>query len=213
MEMKRVTLAISSIVISQVLPLLGKPELIFQKENIIIMIANAAIWLTQPPVSSSETIENKGRDKFSVLLILSFSLGSIIVSVIDWAYLHQNLTSGYLFIIGLILIIFGIILRSWSIQILGKFFTPTIQIKEDHALIIKGPYSIVRHPSYLGAWLTIAGATIFFGSYIGFIVEVGGMGFSYYVRTDLEEKALIEVFGQQYKDYQRRVKKIIPFIW
>jgi protein-S-isoprenylcysteine O-methyltransferase Ste14 len=211
--MRRIILAVSSILISQILPLLGKPELIIHKRNIVIMIANAAIWLTQPPVSGAETMENKSKDKFSVLLILFFSLGSIIVAVVDWAYLHQNITLNYLLVTGLILIIFGIILRSWSIQILGKFFTPTIQIKEDHALIIKGPYSIVRHPSYLGAWATIVGASVFFGSYIGFIVAVAGMGISYYIRIDLEEKALVEVFGQQYENYQKSVKKIIPFIW
>lgn len=211
--MKRIILAITSILISQIIPLLGNLHLILHKQNVVIMIANAAIWLTQPPVSGSETVQNKSRDKFSVLLILSFSLGSIIIAVIDWAYLKLTLTSGYLLIIGLILIIFGIVLRFWSIQVLGKFFTATVQIKEDHALIIKGPYSIVRHPSYLGAWLTITGATIYFGSYIAFIVALIGMGVSYYIRIELEEKALAEVFGQQYKNYQLRVKKIIPFIW
>ena len=213
MEMKRIVLAVSSIIISQVLPLLGQPELIIHNKNIVIMLANAAIWLTQPPVSGTETVQHKSRDKFSVLLILFFSIGSIIVSVIDWAYLHQTVSSDYLLIIGLILILFGIILRSWSIRILGKFFTPTIQIKEDHTLIIRGPYSIVRHPSYLGAWATITGAAMFFGSYIGVIVALAGMGTSYYIRIDLEEKALIEVFGQQYRNYQQKVKKIIPFVW
>jgi protein-S-isoprenylcysteine O-methyltransferase Ste14 len=213
MEMKRITLAFSSILISQILPLLGRQELIFHHTNIVIMIANAAIWLTQPPVSSAETMQNKNRDKFSVLLILFFSIGSIIVSVVDWAYLHQTFKSNYLLISGLILIIFGILLRFWSIRILGKFFTATIQIKEDHALIIKGPYSIVRHPSYLGAWLTITGATIYFGSIIGLIVAIVGMGISYYIRINLEEKALIEVFGEHYKNYQQKVKRIIPFIW
>ncbi len=211
--MKRIILAVTSILISQILPLLGNPQLILHKQNVVIMIANAAIWLTQPPVSGSETVQNKSRDKFSVLLILCFSLGSIIIAVIDWAYLKLTLTSGYLSIIGLILIIFGILLRFWSIQVLGKFFTATVQIKEDHVLIIKGPYSIVRHPSYLGAWLTITGATVYFGSYIAFIVAVMGMGISYYIRINLEEKALIEMFGEQYKNYQRRVKGIIPFIW
>ncbi len=211
--MKRIILAVSSILISQILPLLGNPQLILHKQNVVIMIANAAIWLTQPPVSGSETVQNKSRDKFSVLLILCFSLGSIIIAVIDWAYLKLTLTSGYLSIIGLILIIFGILLRFWSIQVLGKFFTATVQIKEDHVLIIKGPYSIVRHPSYLGAWLTITGATVYFGSYIAFIVAVMGMGISYYIRINLEEKALIEMFGEQYKNYQQRVKGIIPFIW
>ncbi len=211
--MKRVILAFISILISQIFPLLGRPELIITNKNIIIMIANAAIWLTQPPVSGAETMQNKSRDKFSVLLILFFSIGSIIICIIDWAYLHTNLNSTYFLPIGLSFMIFGITLRAWAIQILGKFFTATIQIKDDHILVIKGPYSIVRHPSYLGAWATIVGAAIYFGSYIACFVALAGMGVSYYIRITLEEKALIEVFGNQYKNYQQRVKRIIPFVW
>ena len=211
--MKRIILALISISISQVLPLLGKPGFIFDTKNVVIMLANAAIWLTQPPVSGAETMQNKSKDKFSVLLILFFSLGSIIVSVVDWAYLKQTLAFGILPVLALILIIIGILLRFWAIQVLGKFFTATIQIKEDHALIKNGPYSIVRHPSYLGAWATIAGATIYFESYIGFIVAIIGMGLSYYIRINLEEKALIEIFGDRYINYQQRVKRLIPFIW
>lgn len=210
--MKRISLALISILISQILPLLGKPELIFANKNIIIMIANAAIWLTQPPVSSTEAKQNKNRDKFSVLLILFFSIGSIIIAVIDWAYFHTIENSAYA-LTGLIFIVLGVAFRAWAIQILGKFFTATIQIKDDHKLIVVGPYSIVRHPSYLGAWMTIAGTAIFLNSYIAFAFAFIGMGVSYYIRIKLEEKALVEVFGQQYLDYQKRVKRIMPFIW
>ncbi|MEO8711989.1 MAG: isoprenylcysteine carboxylmethyltransferase family protein [Parafilimonas sp.] len=211
--MKRITLALSSIFISQILPLLGKPELIISDKNIIIMVANAAIWLTQPPISSAETKQNKNRDKFSVLLILFFSIGSIVISVIDWGYFHHNITWGYTVFIGLFFITVGIAFRAWAIQTLGKFFTATVQIKDDHKLIIKGPYSIVRHPSYLGAWLTIVGTTIFFNSYIALGFAIIGMGVSYYIRIKLEEKALIEIFGLQYLNYQKKAKRIIPFIW
>ena len=210
--MKRISLALISIFISQILPLLGKPELILANKNVVIMIANAAIWLTQPPISGAETKQNKSRDKFSVLLILFFSIGSIIVAVINWAYFHI-IESSFFTLTGLLLIVLGIAFRVWAIQMLGKFFTATIQIKDDHKLIVAGPYSIVRHPSYLGAWATIAGTTIFFNSYIAFAFAFIGMGVSYYIRIKLEEKALVEVFGQQYLDYQKKVKRVIPFIW
>ena len=211
--MKRISLAVISICVSQILPLLGQPELIFSGRNIVIMIANAAIWLTQPPVSGSETKENKNRDKFSVLLILFFSIGSIILSVCEWAYFGHGPIPDYITYIGLLLLVTGIGFRVWAIQTLGKFFTATVQIKEDHALITKGPYSVVRHPSYLGAWATISGAAIFFNSYVGFLSALIGMGVSYYIRMKLEEKALTEIFGQQYLNYQKKVKRIIPYIW
>jgi protein-S-isoprenylcysteine O-methyltransferase Ste14 len=211
--MKRLFLAICSILISQVLPLCFKPELIIDKKNIVLMIVNAAVWLTQPPVSGSETVKNKGTDKFSVLLILFFSLGSIALSVCDWAYIGNTITSKYISLVGVCLMILGIIIRTWAIQVLGKYFTATVQIKDDHKLITKGPYTYVRHPSNAGAWITITGATVFFGSYIAFVVALLGMGFSYYIRIKLEEKILVQVFGQEYRNYQKRVRKIIPFIW
>lgn len=211
--MKRFILALSSIIISQIIPLLGKPELILANKNIIIMFANAAVWLTQPPVSGSETKQNKNRDKFSVLLILFFSLGSIIIAVVDWAYFSNNVQSNITIIAGVILILSGIAFRVWSIQTLGRYFTATVQIQQDHKLITRGPYTVVRHPSYLGAWATIVGTTVFFNSYIAFITALIGMGSSYYIRMKLEEKALTEMFGEQYIQYQKKVKQIIPFIW
>lgn len=210
--MKRIILAIGSISVSQILPLLFHPELIIEKRNIIVMIAHAAIWLTQPAVSASETKRNKSRDKFSVLLILFFSIGSIAVSTIDWAYFHKSVSQVFL-IAGILFMTIGVIFRFWAINVLGELFTPTVQIKANHTLIVKGPYSIVRHPSYLGAWATITGATIFFNSPVGFVFSMIGMGVSYYFRIKVEEKALIEVFGQKYLNYQKNVKRIIPFLW
>ena len=75
--MKRLFLAICSILISQVLPLCFKPELIIDKKNIVLMIVNAAVWLTQPPVSGSETVKIKAPINFQYYLFF-FSLLAVL---------------------------------------------------------------------------------------------------------------------------------------
>jgi protein-S-isoprenylcysteine O-methyltransferase Ste14 len=210
---KKLILAISFITLSQLLPLSGKPDLILEYKNITIMLAIFATWVTQPPISKKETLENKNRDKFSVLLIIIMSILSVAVSIIDWAYFSNAQDNLLLSVIGLFIITTGIIFRIWAIHALGKHFTPTVQIKEDHRLITSGPYSVVRHPSYLGAMWAMVGTSVFLISIIGIIISFGCMFYAYYIRIATEERALSELFGKEYGEYQKKVKKLIPFIW
>jgi protein-S-isoprenylcysteine O-methyltransferase Ste14 len=211
---KKIQLAISSVLITQIIPLLGKPELILHYKNVIVMLANMSLWLFQPAVSAKETTENKSRDGYSVILILIMSVLSTIIPVVDWAYFSNPYESNLAATIaGFIILWFGVVLRNYSIRILGKHFTPTIQLQQDHDLITVGPYSIIRHPSYLGALLAIVGIAIFFNSLIGTVAACIAMMIAYVVRIDAEEKALKSLFGSKYQEYQQRTKKLIPFLW
>jgi protein-S-isoprenylcysteine O-methyltransferase Ste14 len=211
---KKIQLAISSVLITQIIPLLGKPELILHYKNVIVMLANMSLWLFQPAVSAKETTENKSRDGYSVILILIMSVLSTIIPVVDWAYFSNPYESNLAATIaGFIILWFGVVLRNYSIRILGKHFTPTIQLQQDHDLITAGPYSIIRHPSYLGALLAIVGIAIFFNSLIGTIAACIAMMIAYVVRIAAEEKALESLFGSKYQEYQQRTKKLIPFLW
>ncbi len=61
--MKKIKLAALSIIITQLIPLAGRPELIFHYKNLVVMSANASLWLFQPAFSAKETTENKSNDK------------------------------------------------------------------------------------------------------------------------------------------------------
>jgi protein-S-isoprenylcysteine O-methyltransferase Ste14 len=211
--MKRIILALLSITISQVLPLLGAPEYILHERNLVLLAANALIWFTQPPVSVEETKTNKSSDKNSVLIIIVCSMISVIAPIVDWAYFSEHIYNNVISMIGIAMIIFGIFFRFWSIQTLGKHFTATVQLKEDHKLITSGPYSIIRHPSYLGAMAAIVGSAVFLNSIIGIIVSFTAMMIAYIIRIKVEEEVLKNLFDERYADYQLRTKKLIPFIW
>ena len=212
--MKKIQLAATSVLITQVIPLLGNPELIIHPKNLVIMAVNVSLWLYQPAVSAKETAENKTRDNYSVLLIIAMSVLSTVIPIVDWAYFSNPQSSdNVVTIIGFIVMWFGVILRNYSIKLLGKHFTPTIQLQQDHQLITSGPYQLIRHPSYLGALLAIVGIAIFLNSITGTISTVIAMMIAYVVRISKEEAVLKSLFGATYTEYQKSTKKLIPFLW
>ncbi|WP_207493401.1 methyltransferase family protein [Aridibaculum aurantiacum] len=212
--MKKVTLAIVSNVLMIVLPLLAVPSLMLHYKILVLIVISVAMWLTMPAVTAEETSEKKDSDKFSVLLILIMSVISVMAPVIDWAYFMQDQSSfTWVTSLGIVMMLSGMLFRAWAVKTLGEFFTATVQIKNDHQLVTAGPYSIVRHPSYTGAFLSIVGSAVVLHSWIGFAIAFACMTIAYYVRIRIEETKLTAHFGQVYLQYQHTTKRIIPFIW
>jgi protein-S-isoprenylcysteine O-methyltransferase Ste14 len=212
--MKKIALSIISNVIMVFLPLLGHPSLVLHSKILIIIAGSVCIWLTQPAFSVEETNEEKQNDKFSVLLIITMSLVSCMVPIIDWAYFSDTGDDySWITVLGIVMIGSGIWFRAWAVRTLGQFFTPTVQIQKEHRLINSGPYQIIRHPSYFAAFLSITGAAVLLQSIIGISVSVIAMSIAYYVRIGIEERKLIQHFGNQYREYMLRTKRIIPFVF
>ena len=210
----KIQLALASVLITQIIPLLWHPELIFNNKNLVIVAANLSLWLFQPAVSAKETSENKTKDGYSVVIILMMSVLSTIVPIVDWAYLsNSQSTTSWSTIAGFIIMWTGVLLRNYSIKLLGKHFTATIQLQQDHRLITSGPYGVIRHPSYLGALLAIIGIAVFLNSFIGVVVAFVAMMIAYTIRIQAEEKVLKGLFGNVYTEYQQKTKKLIPYLW
>ncbi len=212
--MKKLQLALTSVIVSQIVPLLSKPELILNYKNLVLIAANVSLWLFQPAVSAKETKENKSNDRYSVVLIILMSMLSTIIPIVDWAYFSEPASSNIaITIAGFCILWAGVVLRNYSIKILGKHFTATIQLHKEHRLITYGPYSTVRHPSYLGALLALVGSAIFLNSLVGTLAAIIAMVIAYVVRIKAEERALESLFGDEYYNYKKRTKKLIPFVW
>jgi protein-S-isoprenylcysteine O-methyltransferase len=62
--------------------------------------------------------------------------------------------------VGVALLLLGLLLRWWSIIHLGRFFTVDVVIATDHRVVDSGPYRFIRHPSYSGVLLIIAGVAV-----------------------------------------------------
>ncbi|MGG5209339.1 methyltransferase family protein [Chryseobacterium sp. MIQD13] len=110
-------------------------------------------------------------------------------------------------------IIIGIIFRFIIIRSLGKYFTVDVTIKQDHKIKKEGFYKYMRHPSYAFSLLTSLGLGIYLNNWISLILAFLPPFLAFIYRIKIEEQALVEQFGEEYTEYRKKTKKLIPFIY
>jgi protein-S-isoprenylcysteine O-methyltransferase Ste14 len=137
---------------------------------------------------------------FSIILAFSFGYAGI-GELPDWA-----------FYLGIFLMLLGILVRQWAIAVLGRFFSLTVRVAEDHRVVEKGPYRLVRHPSYTGVLITFIGLALAVQSWGALLVLLGVFSLSFGYRMRVEEKALLSELGEDYANYMKRTKRIIPYL-
>ncbi|MCX6261951.1 MAG: isoprenylcysteine carboxylmethyltransferase family protein [Bacteroidia bacterium] len=157
---------------------------------------------------------SKSGDKGSIALIfISISVGYwlsfIIASTKAGRIYHWNT----FFAIGALLVIAGLIIRITSILTLKQHFTYTVTKVENHELIETGLYKYIRHPGYLGQLIIFLGIATSLSNWLSVLLMIIPVLLGYINRINVEEKFMIEQMGQQYIDYQKRTKRLIPHIY
>lgn len=177
-------------------------------------IAVGIVWLLTAFTSkSSIKIQSPMlRLPQSALVVAAYYLlfaRSASVGLLALRFVPASATTAYL---GLVLTLVGLLITVWARFFLGRNWSATPTIKQNHELIRSGPYAFVRHPIYSGLLLAMAGTAIFVGELRGPLAFVlGVIGFKWKSLT--EESFMHEQFGMQYDDYRRHVKALLPFIW
>jgi len=113
---------------------------------------------------------------------------------------------------GLVFVFVGIGFAIWARLSLGGNWSGTITVKENHTLVKKGPYVIVRHPIYSGLFVALLGMAIVFREVRG-LIGAGLLLVMFGIRLRMEERFMTEEFGSEYREYKGQVKGLIPFVW
>ena len=113
---------------------------------------------------------------------------------------------------GLGVFLIGVYIRVVTMRTLGKYFLTDLRTLQNHRLIKHGIYKHIRHPAYLGTVLFSIGIPLIFSSLYGFLLMLALFP-SYLYRIRIEESVLLEEFGDKYREYMKKTKKIIPFIY
>jgi protein-S-isoprenylcysteine O-methyltransferase Ste14 len=169
-------------------------------------------WLMAKDVKSSIRTEStlsrliRSLSMIIALLLLWFSKLPIFILNISF-FSHSYLS----FWIGFIVTAGGLLFSVWARKYLGKNWSQAVTIKNDHQLIKDGPYALVRHPIYTGLILGFVGTSIAVGEVRGLISDILVFVVLLY-KLRLEDKWLIEQFGESYKLYIQKVSALIPFI-
>jgi protein-S-isoprenylcysteine O-methyltransferase Ste14 len=104
--------------------------------------------------------------------------------------------------VGVLMIVCGVLLRFWAILYIGD--------KKNQTVVQDGPYSVCRHPLYLGSTIATFGFGLLTQSVI-LTLLIGGTTFAVlYLTARREERYLHAAFGPAYSAYAARVPRLIP---
>lgn len=106
----------------------------------------------------------------------------------------------------------GVVLWMHSITILGEGFSLDMDARED-GVVATGPYGVIRHPAYAGMIVVLSGYGLSTGDWVVALEFLAIPLAAFLYRIPAEERGLVERFGEEYVDYTRRTKRLIPFVY
>lgn len=177
-----------------------------------------AIWLASEiflnRIFRSGPVEKQKADRKSLLwiwvtIMATLPLGSFVAEhtaapITSYAYFSK---------FGIAMIVSGMLFRFYSIYTLGHYFTVDVTIRDDHRIVQHGVYKYLRHPSYLGSLISFVGNGIAMNNYIAFLITVLPVSAAFLYRMYVEEKVLINNFGEEYLQYKKHTWRLIPFVF
>jgi protein-S-isoprenylcysteine O-methyltransferase Ste14 len=170
------------------------------------------IWMWNKAKPQAATHPDPWSNLNRVLIIISMvMLGSHRLSIgwLGYELIPRSLAKA---LVGLAVTWAGALFAIWARQTLADNWSAQPTLKENHELIITGPYKIARHPIYTGIIIAVLGTAIMVGQVRGFIA-FGITFFALWHKSRFEEDLMRQQFGQQYEAYAQRVKGLIPWIF
>ncbi len=162
-------------------------------------------FLNAPPVARRSSFQPAWIIGLAVIVVVTV-LYVLLPSQL-WAFI--TFAPPWLRILGAACLIISTAFAIWAYLTLGTMWSFLDDIRVDHQLRTKGPYSITRHPMYTGTLGMLLGSTFMSG------LSNWAVYFLVWLIIDLfkipsEERLLKETFGEQYIQYQRQVPRLIP---
>jgi protein-S-isoprenylcysteine O-methyltransferase Ste14 len=114
---------------------------------------------------------------------------------------------------GVVVMWLGLATRIWAVATLGASFRTTVEVDPGQAVVSTGPYRWVRHPSYTGLLLIVAGFGLAQGNWLSLAVCLVLPLPALVRRIHVEEAELNRVLGEAYRSYQATTTRLIPGVW
>jgi len=95
---------------------------------------------------------------------------------------------------------------------LGRNWSVTLKVREQHVLVKSGVYRLVRHPMYLSFFLLGLAQMLLLPNWLAGASGFIGAGLLFAFRVLREERMMLESFGDEYRSYMAHTKRIIPWI-
>jgi protein-S-isoprenylcysteine O-methyltransferase Ste14 len=114
---------------------------------------------------------------------------------------------------GIAMLVAGSLLRRHCWRLLGSSFTGDVRARADQEVVSRGAYRLLRHPSYTAGIMLTAGVGVALGSWASAVLLTVATLAVYMYRMAVEERTLLAVIGEPYREFMRTRKRLIPFVY
>lgn len=151
---------------------------------------------------------------------LSMVISSLGLGYIPALWVFTDFLDRFDHVSNLVLLISGAVIMGVSLRLfrlthkaLGKMWSHSLDLREDHKLVTNGIYEKVRHPMYTAFWLWAIGAAFLLPNWVAGFSGLVGFGTLFFLRVGQEEEMMRKEFGDEYEVYMKRTKRIFPGIY
>jgi protein-S-isoprenylcysteine O-methyltransferase Ste14 len=180
----------------------------------VVWIVFLVYW--QVKAANTKTTRRLEPALSRILRVLVFAIVIILLSTtwipLPWLYRQLWPVGLWPFWLGAAVTIAGILFAVWAREHLGRNWSRSVTIKEDHELITTGPYAVVRHPIYTGILAGFLGMAIAISQVRGVVAFVL-IFFVLWVKFRMEEQWMRSQFGETYAEYAHQTAAVVPYLF
>jgi|SRR5579871_1688479 len=194
----------------------GGPATFFSKPPLVAyvaifaLMALAAVLAPGGNISSGVREDRSNRWVLVPFIVIGLALGFVPAYTDRIGFL--TIDGDAVRWLGVALTAIGGTLRIYPVYVLGNRFSGLVAIQQGHRLVTTGIYRVIRHPSYLGLFISAAGWSLAFRSGLGLIMTACFVP-PLVSRMNSEEALLASQFGAEYDAYRARTFRLLPGIY
>src|SRR5262245_41780209 len=189
------------------------PDIVFKAAYVIGLAAQIVIRAPIERQRRQNKIVSAQTDWQERILLILLSLGgllSLVYVFTPWLDFANYVLPDWLRWLGVAVLIASLYLFWRAHRDLGRNWSPSLQIREDHDLITTGIYASIRHPLYASQFVLILAQVLLLNNWIAGIVAAIPFFLLYFIRVPVEEKMMQAQFGEQYEAYIERTGRVFP---
>ena len=178
----------------------------------ILWIVFILYWIVSA-IKAKKTVKNSSwwrSAAIRITIIIAAILLFQIQTFQQFAIHYDSASNVLVGSIGVFFCALGLAFAVWARVHLGTNWGMPMSLKENPELVTTGPYAFVRHPIYTGILFAIFGSLLVDGPWWFFFFLFFAVYFFYSAKT--EEKIMTKQFPNEYPDYKKKTKMLIPYI-
>jgi len=189
------------------------PTLIFKSVFILGLVIQILIRAPYRRATRKNVITDKRTDntEYAALVFLFLTvLPPLIYIFTPWLDAFNYALPEWAGWLGVILL-GGSLIVFWRAHAdLGRNWSPSLEMREDHTLVTNGIYAHIRHPMYASQWLWVLAQPLLLQNWIAGPIGFLAFGVLYFTRVAREEKMMQDHFGDEYRHYMERTGRVFP---